>query len=194
MWCAALPCARDFDARLDGTAVVRVDRPLRDGTIRHPDPRYDIPSKQHLIYSTRFPFSFEPCSRFSFQMYHRSLIPDRATVETGPGSRCRSANQITTRRERRVGSRHRNGNLKSYMYRSRVAARQCTDAGGTRGAIVSDRSSQPSDQRRSTQRRCVYAGTRRTSCVPYDTPHSTYDQSSSSPIICSGEHCTCYDL
>jgi hypothetical protein len=27
MWCAALPCARDFAARLDGTAVVRMDRP-----------------------------------------------------------------------------------------------------------------------------------------------------------------------
>ena len=85
MWCAALPCARDFDARLDGTAVWCVL------TVPSRAKRYHTASTRritvvttypvnniNLIYSTRFPFSFEPCSRFSFQMYHRSLIPDVA--------------------------------------------------------------------------------------------------------------------
>jgi hypothetical protein len=43
MWCAALPCARDFDARLDGTAVVRVDRPALTTYDSTYNRGYDIP-------------------------------------------------------------------------------------------------------------------------------------------------------
>jgi len=64
MWCAALPCARDFDARLDGTAVVLVDRPALRGTTYGIHSTYNpvvttYPVNNiNLIYSTRAVLSF----------------------------------------------------------------------------------------------------------------------------------------
>jgi hypothetical protein len=125
------------------------------------------PSRRYKRYHIRHPLGLNRLNRVvhvPLQMYHRSLIRIRSRTATGKPDR-------PDRTTRRTSDPVIVTIISNRMYRSRIVAARNAQAELEARSFPIVLSRATSDVR--LQRRCVYAGTRRTSCVPYDTPHST---------------------